>query len=96
MVERHIQKLETKQVKNNVLHNLLLLKIRDTNLAEELIRVKEKAEKPNFHDTAQKLFAVTNGHVRKETIAQIQSQEQTHSIGIAKLTKFVFGGATQS
>ena len=59
---------EGKQVKNYVLYNLLLLGLRDKTLANKLIRNNEKAEKPNFHDSVRKLFAVTDDHVREETI----------------------------
>ena len=47
------------QIKNDVLYNLLLLGLRDKTLAEKLIRDHEKVEKPSFHDSARKLFAVT-------------------------------------
>ena len=76
---------DDKEIKNDVLYNLLLLGLRDKTLAEKLIRDNEKVEKPSFHDSARKLFAATDDHVRKETIAQIQAKEQAHSSELQNL-----------
>ena len=43
-----------KQMKNDVIYNLLLLGLHDETLGEKLIRGNEKVEKPNFHDSARK------------------------------------------
>ena len=81
---------DDKQIKNDVLYNLLLLGLRDKTLAEKLIRNNEKVEKPSFHDSARKLVAVTDDHVRKETIAQIQAKEHAHSSKLQNLKSLLF------
>ena len=53
---------DDKQVKNDVLYNLLLLRLRDK---KKLIGDNEKVEKSSFHDSARKLFAATDDYVRK-------------------------------
>ena len=55
-----------------------------------MIRDNEKVEKPSFHDSARKLFAVTDDHVGKETIAQIQAKEQAHSSELQNLKSLLF------
>ena len=81
---------DDKQIKNDVLYNLLLLGLRDKTLAEKLIRDNEKVEKPSFYDSARKLFAATDDHVKKETIAQIQAKEQAHSSKLQNLKSLLF------
>ena len=78
-----------KQIKNDILYNLLLLGLRDKALAEKLIRDNGNVEKPNFHDSARKLLNLSDESVSEETIARIQTTEHTHSRELQSLKDLV-------